>query len=343
MTNKSKKTTSTDPIQLMQGLNVEPSPINYELFYNFTQASNQALVKAMQPYTSGKKSWDNSVAETLHHKHIANDRIHKILDDTTKSVGDELKSVMKVLEQAGQDAASYGKVLEGAGGNLVDVSDPRSIRDIVEHLLQATADMQSRSNVLESKLAKTNQQVETLQGNLDRVKIEAMTDSLSGLCNRKRFDEVLKDEMEQSAKTKEPLALVFCDIDHFKRFNDTWGHQTGDQIIRFVSSTLKRHVSKHHVAARYGGEEFAIIMPATDLSVAIDVAQNIREKIERKKLVRKSTNEDLGKVTISMGVSLFRDTDEIEEFIERADMALYQSKQNGRNRLSVEAATEKAA
>ena len=97
------------------------------------------------------------------------------------------------------------------------------------------------------------------------------------------------------------------------------------------------------MAARYGGEEFAIIMPATDLSVAVDVAQNIREKIERKKLVRKSTNEDLGKVTISMGVSLFRDTDEIEEFIERADMALYQSKQNGRNRLSVEAVTGKAA
>ena len=208
----------------MQDLNVEPSPTNYELFYNFTQASNHALVKAMQPYTSGKKSWDNSVGETLHQKHIANDRLHKILDDTTKSVGDELKSVMQALEQAGQDAASYGKVLEGAGGNLVDVSDPRSIRDIVEHLLQATVNMQSRSNVLETKLAETNKQVETLQGNLDRVKVEAMTDSLSGLCNRKRFDEVLKSEMEKSAKTNDPLALVFCDIDHFKRFNDTWGH-----------------------------------------------------------------------------------------------------------------------
>jgi len=339
------KIKSANPIETMQRLNIDPGPQNYELFYIYSLGTKPALTKAMEPFASGKKAWTDSIASSLYEKHIADDRLSKILDETTKEVGDELKSVMQVLQRAGQDAANYEKALEGAGGELKEISDPRSIRDIVDHLVKATATMQDRSQELESKLTETNKQVELLQGNLDRVKIEAMTDSLSGLSNRKRFDEVLKAEMKTAKKTGKSLALLFCDIDHFKRFNDTWGHQTGDQIIRFVSSTLKRNVSKNHLVARYGGEEFAIVMPVTKLSKAKDIAENIRNLIERKKLVRKSTNEDLGRVTISMGLSLYRDTDEIEELIERADMALYASKQNGRNQLSVDAdcTQEKAA
>lgn len=338
MTKAAKKTKPTNPIELMQQLGIEPSPQNYELFYSYSERTNPALELAIDPYFTGGKKWQKGVGSSLYREHIADDKLSKVLNTTTREVGEELKAVMQVLQQAGQDAATYEKTLEGAGGSLKSLSDPRSIRDIVDHLVQATASMQQRSHQLESKLAKTNQQVIALQSNLDQVKVEAMTDSLSGLSNRKRFDDELKSEMQKATDSGEELSLLFCDIDHFKRFNDTWGHQTGDQIIRFVSSTIKRHVGKNHIAARYGGEEFAIIMPSTDVSKATDVAENIRHLIERKKLVRKSTNEDLGKVTISMGISLFRKTDEIEDVIERADQALYQSKQNGRNRLSIETA-----
>ncbi len=339
------KIKSGSPIEIMQQLDIDPGPRNYELFYTYSLGTNSKLNQAMEPYISGKKIWTETAADDLYYQYISDGRLSKILDTTTREMGDELKSVMKVLDRAEKDAANYEKALEGAGGELQDVSDPRSIRDIVDHLVKSTATMQKRSQELESKLSETNKQVELLQGNLDRVKIEAMTDSLSGLSNRKRFDEVLKQEMKKARESGKSLALLFCDIDHFKRFNDTWGHQTGDQIIRFVSSTLKRNVEKNHLVARYGGEEFAVIMPITKLSKAKDIAENIRGLIERKKLVRKSTNEDLGRVTISMGLSLFRDTDEIEDFIERSDMALYKSKQEGRNRLSVEenASQEQAA
>jgi diguanylate cyclase len=331
-----QKNKPTDPVQVMQELGIEPNPHNYELFFTFCQGTNANLNVALQLFVDGKEKWSAAKGDALYGKYIADDRLSKILDTTTEEVGNELKSVMEILAQAGEDAANFGETLDGVGGNLENITDPRSIRDVVDHLVKATANMQSRSHLLEKKLAETNQQVESLQTNLDRVKIEAMTDALSGLCNRKRFDEVLAEESASALKSGEPLALVLCDIDHFKRFNDTWGHQTGDQIIRFVSSTLKRYVDDHHVAARYGGEEFAIIMPATDVANAVDVADKIRCLIERKKLVRKSTNEDLGKVTISMGVSLFRDTDEVEDTIERADQALYHSKQSGRNRLTTE-------
>ncbi len=333
---QSKKQNHQDPMAIMHELGIEPTPHNYELFFAYCEDLNPSLNNALRPYIEDGAKWSEAEGKALHTKHIADDRLAKVLGATTEGVSKELKLAMQVLAETGKDAANYEKILIGAGGDLQKVADPRSIRDIVDHLVAETANMQERSRALEKKLAETNEQVETLQTNLDQVKIEAMTDSLSGLSNRKRFDEVLREESKNAHKSGEPMALVLCDIDHFKRFNDTWGHQTGDQIIRFVSSTLKRHVAKHHMPARYGGEEFALIMPETEMSSAIEIAEIIRTKIERKKLVRKSTNEDLGRVTISMGVAMLKETDEVEDIIERADKALYTSKQNGRNRLSTE-------
>ena len=332
-----------NPIELMQSLKVNPSPRNYELFYAYVQGGNEELDKVLHPLITGADAWSDSVADEIYTKYLADDRLTKLLDETTEEVGNELKAAMAILAQAGADAADYEKALIGAGGNLKNTSDPRSIREIVNHLVKATETMQNRSQTLEQKLIETNQQVEALKTNLDRVKIEAMTDALSGLSNRKRFDEVLADETEKALGSRKPLALVLCDIDHFKRFNDTWGHQTGDQIIRFVSGTLKRNIKDEHVCARYGGEEFAIIMPTTDMDTAVTVSEKIRVMIESKKLVRKSTNEDLGRVTISMGVAMFRETDEVEDIIERADKSLYLSKQNGRNRLTREDELETSA
>ncbi|VAV89471.1 Bll4347 protein [hydrothermal vent metagenome] len=345
MTAHAKTSKPKTPMDAMKQLGAYPSPQNYELFFTFCQASKPALNKALAPFFDGSEKWTATTGNELYEQYVAKNNLSTVLDSTSEKLGDELKAAMQVLTQAGKEAATYEQALVGAGGNLTDQDDPKSVRQIVDHLVQATAEMQQRSQALETKLADTNQEIKTLQTNLDKVKIEAMTDALSGLANRKRFDEVLCEEAEYATISTKPLALVLCDIDHFKRFNDTWGHQTGDQIIRFVSSTLKRNVGAAHTAARYGGEEFAIIMPATDMEAAVKVADKIRSAIERKKLVRKSTNEDLGKVTISMGVSIFRHTDEVEDIIERADKSLYFSKQNGRNCVNTETqiSEEKAA
>ncbi|PHR58043.1 MAG: GGDEF domain-containing protein [Robiginitomaculum sp.] len=336
MTQQAKTTSIKDPMELMRSLGANPSPKNYEMFYAYIQGSNRKLTIAFAPYVEGREAWTEAKGDALYERHVSENKLSNILDVTTEEVRNELNSVMQVLTQAGEDAATYEKTLVGVGGSLQQASDSRSVRDIVEHLVKATATMQDRSHNLEKKLAETNQQVEMLQTNLERVKIEANTDALTGLCNRKRLDDVLIQETELAREDGTTLAFVLCDIDHFKRFNDTWGHQTGDQIIRFVSSTLRTKVSERHTSARYGGEEFAIIMPATNMTSATEVAEKIRNTIERKKLVRKSTGEDLGRVTISLGVSIFRETDQIEDLIERADKALYQSKQNGRNRVTAE-------
>ena len=129
----------------------------------------------------------------------------------------------------------------------------------------------------------------------------------------------------------ETVALMMCDIDHFKKFNDSWGHQTGDQVLRLVASCLSDNLKGRDTAARYGGEEFGVILRGTDLVNAIHVADQIRQAVQGRKLVKKSTGDVLGTITISIGVSQFAPGDTVESVIRRADACLYGAKQNGRN------------
>jgi diguanylate cyclase len=134
-----------------------------------------------------------------------------------------------------------------------------------------------------------------------------------------------------------------CDIDHFKRFNDTWGHLVGDQVIKFIANTLRTHATGDFLAARYGGEEFAIIMPRTQLREAQTIAAAIHEAVRSKRLTRRSTSESLGAVTISIGLAQRRDFEGAHDLIARADACLYASKRAGRDRITCDAEVDQTS
>nr|WP_246349399.1 GGDEF domain-containing protein [Devosia subaequoris] len=160
-----------------------------------------------------------------------------------------------------------------------------------------------------------------------------MLDPLTKIANRKSFDEGLADAIAVAADGGTPLCLMLLDIDHFKNFNDTYGHQTGDQVLRLVAMTLKSNIKGKDLAARYGGEEFVAVLPSTDLDGAVIIAENIRKAIQAKELLKRSTNEKLGRITASFGVAVFAPNDNAMSLIERADRCLYAAKRAGRNRV----------
>jgi diguanylate cyclase len=179
--------------------------------------------------------------------------------------------------------------------------------------------------------------VTELRNNLDTVKREAMTDGLTGLLNRKAFDKQMLDSVAECAKAGTPMVLMLLDIDFFKKFNDTYGHQVGDQVLRLVARTLTDNVKGRDFAARYGGEEFAIILPDTPISAGLRVAEVLRKSVESKEVINKASNENMGRITLSIGISEYTGNEEIPALIERTDKALYDAKRAGRNRV-IEAA-----
>jgi diguanylate cyclase len=139
------------------------------------------------------------------------------------------------------------------------------------------------------------------------------------------------------------VALLLADIDHFKNFNDTYGHLTGDQVLRLVAMALKQNVKGQDIAARYGGEEFAIILPNTTLRSALTVADHVRRAVMTKELMKRSTGEHLGRITVSVGVATLHKDESAPSLIERADNALYAAKHYGRNRVMCETDPEAAS
>lgn len=319
---------------------LQSTPNNYELFYMYLTDGSTFLKDDLRQYIDADLL-DEPACKALYNKHFSGQDITDQALSTGRQIGEEMNAVLRLLATAERNTVEYEKTLSGAADALESNDDTASLKRMVETLLSATTKMQRDNHTLEKKLKNTNNEVHTLRGNLQQVRVEAMTDALTGIANRKRFDECMRTGYEAAKNEGKSLCLVLCDIDHFKRFNDTWGHQTGDQIIRFVAGCLQRNATKNQVVARYGGEEFAVIMPGASINNAFTFADNVRAIVESKKLLRKSTNEDMGTVTISMGVAAYEPGVTVEALIECADEALYASKNAGRNKVSIGSIEEK--
>lgn len=163
----------------------------------------------------------------------------------------------------------------------------------------------------------------------------AITDGMTKLFLHRYFQTRLEEELERTKRYKRKLSLIMVDIDHFKSFNDTYGHQTGDEVLKKVAKTIKDAIRKSDIAARYGGEEFSVILPETDENGTMKVGENLRQKIEQLEV---EYNNEVLKVTISLGCFTFSPESEEEItkdiMVSRADQALYYSKEHGRNRVT---------
>jgi diguanylate cyclase (GGDEF) domain len=185
----------------------------------------------------------------------------------------------------------------------------------------------------ESKLLEVTRQLETVNKTLLQL---SSRDGLTGVANRRHFDEELADELSRAKREKTPLSLLMLDIDFFKLYNDTYGHYQGDDCLRMVALTAQNAIKRPGDSiARYGGEEFSVILPNTNLAGACAVAEKIRVDIENLKIPHIASN-DKNIVTVSLGISNFSPGDDLlpADLIKQADHALYQSKKTGRNRVS---------
>jgi diguanylate cyclase len=308
-------------------------PRNYEIWYTYATGYNPSLNQTINETLARKGNLSAADLDQIYETFLSPDRLTDRIDTVGAKVMDEIEQVMAMIDAAVGTTSSYTDRLADVSDRLGTAADREGLRGIVEVLVRSTREIEQANFSLEARLKASKQEINQLQENLETARNESLTDPLTGLANRKYFDQVLERTAAETRGKDEALSLLLTDIDHFKQFNDTYGHLTGDQVLRLVAQAVKQNVKGQDLAARYGGEEFAIILPNTPLRQSLVVADHIRRAVVTKELIKRSTGEHLGRVTISIGVATLHKGETIQTLIERADACLYAAKRNGRNRV----------
>lgn len=323
-------------MDLLKRGQIPPYPQYYELLYTYATGVNPALNQRVNLlFRDGAATTE--LAERLYDEFLKSQDANERISSVSERMATRIEAVHDAIDTAMATASAYSGTLQSASGDLDQTLDESHLRAMAQRLLGETRRMQDANARLEAKLEASRSDIAALQRDLDEVRRESMLDPLTKIFNRKSFDEGLLRALGESDTSGAPFCLVLLDIDNFKRFNDTWGHQTGDQVLRLVAMTLKSNIKGKGIAARYGGEEFAAILPETDIEGALIVADNIRRAVYAKELLKRSTNEKLGRMTASFGVAMYRRGEGPSVLIDRADRCLYAAKHAGRNRVVTEA------
>jgi diguanylate cyclase len=317
-----------------------PTPRNYEVWYNYASAANRALNQAVNDLIATQGGVSQTDLDELYEKFFSPTRLGDQVDAFSAQVTGEIDQIMALIDGTLDSTARHTASLADMSSQIDETSDFKLLRSVIGRLVQTAKEIEDTNQKFEAHLRESKQEINQLQKHLDAVRTEILTDPLTTVSNRKHFDQAIVKAIADAAEGGTALSLVMIDIDHFKKFNDTYGHLTGDQVLRLVALSLKHNVKGQDLVARYGGEEFVVILPNTALRQATTVADHIRRAVMHRDLVKRSTGENLGYVTISIGVAELRPGDTAQTLIERADSCLYAAKHGGRNRVICEADPE---
>ena len=312
---------------------IAPSPTHYLIWYSHCSGCYPELSERLRRIEDKGEAFTEGRLAELHERFFGTGRQVRLLDETCQRIELTMNHLLVQVGGVSRDAGAYGDKLATFSSELDQVRQAPDVQALIGHILVETRAMQGRARRLEVDLGQSSQQIEELRTDLAKAQRDANTDSLTGIANRKYFDYEFGAAAEESRLKKLPLSLLFADIDHFKRFNDTHGHQVGDQVLRLVAQVLTSSVKGRDLAARYGGEEFAVLLPQTDLEGARHLAEQIRRTVANSRIRLKSNGRHLGAITLSVGCAQYDPREALSDLIRRADEALYQAKRQGRNRV----------
>ncbi len=321
-------------IQKMAGHPAAFTPLNYAVWYEFTTGINPALSQAMGGLLDDGKKLDDDAIENLYVKFVSecNMDVQRALQKDFQQL---LSNLAGFTEETDKQAHHFGNSLQAYGDTLKQNPDTPNLVALISNMTGDTTRMRSSMHSLQSELEASKQQVEKLHHELESAREEALIDPLTGTLNRRGFEAKVQNILSDKASTDKGFCLLMADIDHFKKINDAYGHLFGDNVIRAIAEALNSKIKGQDSVARWGGEEFAVLLPETTKQGARAVAEQIRQSIEKGKIHRLGTQEQIGGITISFGVAAYSKGTSIVELLDQADKALYASKEQGRNRTTV--------
>jgi diguanylate cyclase len=327
-------TVAEEAMRVMVKQRVPPTPKNFHVWFKYALGTSADLKRTINILIGNKRKFDAATNDELFRTYIGPQVVstEMALNNASEQLHEVLASAKQFLERAVADNQEQIRAINDVA-DRTETDDPKLlIESLIRELTKATA----RATELEAGFSEKSRELDAIRDSLDKSEQRAKTDMLTGLPNRHALDEFLRAAQIESMEKGTPLGALLIDIDHFKKFNDDFGHGVGDQVLRLVATALRERIREIDLPARYGGEEMIVVLPGADLATCAVVAERIRRAISEREIIRRSTGEVLRGITVSIGVGEFQLGETIADFIDRCDRALYLAKKTGRNQVVTE-------
>jgi diguanylate cyclase len=315
-------------IEKIKALELPADPVSYAIWYAYAVGRHPAMNRRINDALDTLGTLSVEELDHIYHEFLS---APEGLERIRTKVSGEIDRIVEMLHELIVSTSESRTNCADASTRLTASSDPNTMQAIADALIKSLRAVELKHAALEQRLRSSQHEMGQLQQSIATLSVEASVDPVTGLINRRRFDGALEQAIERADAESQPLSLLMIDIDHFKHFNDRFGHLVGDSVLSLVGMAIKKSIKGQDTAARYGGEEFAVILPNTKLESAMILAEQIREKIMRRELRSRGTGKRLGTITVSIGVSEYQQGERSRALIERADGSLYHAKQSGRN------------
>ena len=317
-------------VSLMSRLRIAQTPANYSIWFNYCQGGSPGLKREIDALFKNEADFDAPTRAALIATLGNGETAAAVPNDVSKRLGSVMEDARGLLQIAIADNRDQMLAMGKVANEAAAEADPVAL---VESLVVELSKSVSRASKLERNFVEASQELSAIRVTLDEAEKRARTDGLTGLANRLAFEDFFRSAQTAAVKNRSPLSVLLIDVDHFKRFNDDFGHGVGDEVLRLIGKVLRERVRGQDLPARYGGEELIAALPGSDLKACAAVGESIRRSISECKITRRSTGQVLPGITVSIGVAQLRPGESMVDLIERCDRALYKAKDAGRNRV----------
>ncbi|WP_294945849.1 GGDEF domain-containing protein [Sulfurivirga sp.] len=322
-------------VEALRERDITPNALNFAVWYAYFNGNIPALKAEMDTILADDYGYQDRYGRELFDKYLLAE--DSALADLDRALRHLMQSLARRIEQLARRMEKQTQTLSEASEQLAQPLDQERLNEITQTVLNTAEELKQDTEQFERTILSSADEIKRLRKELLQARMESMRDELTGLLNRRAFNETMAELTVAYEDRPDRLHLIMTDIDHFKKFNDTFGHLTGDSVLRYFAKLMLKTQRENEVICRYGGEEFAIIVKDDPLERVKERAEELRHKLTQAQLKRKTDAKHLGTITASFGIGQFHGSDDtIEAFIERADKALYLAKKCGRNQVRTE-------
>lgn len=311
---------------------VAATPANYALWYTYVDNAIPQLNRELDSVVENFGLCPPAAGEHLYNNYVAS-RTETDMRELRNNIEILINEVANSMSDTLSDTSQFSQLIDKSFQNLERVEDQAMSMDevmtVIRQLVAESREIRHSTRFLNNQLETASKEISLLKSQLAEVQQDALFDALTSLYNRRAFD----SDIHTLCRSEQKMCLILADIDHFKSFNDTYGHLFGDTVIKGIARRLQLSCRDGIQAYRFGGEEFALIVPNKALRIARQFGESLRRSVEKLSVKDRRTSELVGNITISMGVAELQPGESAESLIERTDQLLYEAKDLGRNRV----------